>query len=115
MAMVFGVYPRECGATETASSYRARRARTRSIPASAGQPFKDLGDICGQEWAVYPRECGATVHRMPIMSRVVLRAVYPRECGATYANLRVIERLASDGLSPRVRGNLWRPEPARYV
>ena len=56
---------------------------TRSIPACAGEPA--------------------------VVARYNLRkAVYPRVCGGTLAAM--YQRVASSGLSPRVRGNLRRPQ-----
>ena len=90
------VYPRECGGTihivhkahdkvglsprVRGNRTRARRGRNewRSIPASAGEPYSDLGT--SRTVAVYPRECG----------------------GTTRARMMVYAR---EGLSPRVRGN----------
>ena len=114
------VYPRECGATfrrniNRTSLYglsprvrgnplpdRRRSRRTRSIPASAGQPFclnsATLG-LCGQ---VYPRECGATSDRHRGSAGPPNR-VYPRECGATEG--WHLSGGGQGGLSPRVRGN----------
>ena len=90
------VYPRECGATpyDGCTSYQigglsprvrgnhiaadSAGTRTRSIPASAGQPV--LSSTGGVDFTVYPRECGATA-----------------------AAARGIPD--TKGLSPRVRGN----------
>ena len=70
------VYPRECGATDTKWGYivdvdglsprvrgnhglHPRNERSsRSIPASAGQPYEVVGPELFE--SVYPRECGAT-------------------------------------------------------
>ena len=91
-----GVYPRECGGTQSSGSSitttlglspRVRGNREshmlligwpRSIPASAGEPVSDLGGKCGLR--VYPRECGGTVPKSTMPD-------------------------SSCGLSPRVRGN----------
>ena len=53
-------------------------ARSRSIPASAGQPF--CADCPRCLPAVYPRECGAAI--LPSSNGLPLFWVYPRECGA---------------------------------
>ena len=91
-----GVYPRECGGTRPRGWRRAgcgglsprvrgnpagrRRTgtRSRSIPASAGEPG-------GRR------------------SRAATAAVYPRECGGTRQAIADVE--PNEGLSPRVRGN----------
>ena len=91
-----GVYPRECGETDTLRlseddtgglSPRVRgnrrcnrrpKAAPGSIPASAGKPL-----IC---------KVAAEFHR-----------VYPRECGETEAEKDAVG--LTEGLSPRVRGN----------
>ena len=79
--LMIGVYPRECGAAETGSSFRqalgglsprvrGSRAQgrhsprcSRSIPASAGQPPSARRP--GRVVSVYPRECGAAFSRWP--------------------------------------------------
>ena len=114
------VYPRECGATEVLNTDegrqwglsprvrgnrprpRLRKARSGSIPASAGQPCIHLRhDIL--EW-VYPRECGATHDRRRRSGHQVrsipASAGQPRRvCGLCFRKT---------GLSPRVRGNRMR-------
>ena len=90
------VYPRECGGTHDVRGHResgaglsprvrgnplaSRPVRTasRSIPASAGEPW-------------------------PWSPSAVARRVYPRECGGTAWSLEAAS--AALGLSPRVRGN----------
>ena len=72
------VYPRECGGTSAMRicrpdsdglsprvrgnliSRRSHTAEYRSIPASAGEPARELFQKQGA--AVYPRECGGTFH-----------------------------------------------------
>ena len=93
------VYPRVCGGTADvcinalargglsprvrgnhAASYSASLS-SGSIPACAGEPLYGI--------------------RRPPLS-----AVYPRVCGGTTSTDN--QRIAANGLSPRVRGNLWR-------
>ncbi len=74
-----GLSPRVRGNPVSAS---VRLLTSGSIPASAGEPVLDHPDDVGV--AVYPRECGGTANFHPMR-----RAVF--------------------GLSPRVRGNPYRP------
>ena len=101
MSAKAGVYPRECGGTDgrrqCAAAVAGLSPRVRgnhaegpedgiaqgSIPASAGEP-------CGCV-------CVTCVH-----------VVYPRECGGTQYCAAFVP--GKPGLSPRVRGNLRRPQ-----
>ena len=95
----------------------------RSIPACAGEPAPN--PITSTATSVYPRVCGGT--RPPLPRRIIRRRqgigppalpqatrketpprrkVYPRVCGGTRASRRPTSIVI--GLSPRVRGNLWR-------
>ena len=100
---VHEVYPRVCGGTlvfgGTDKSYKGLSPRVRgnpggtrpgaslagSIPACAGEPLPSLGSRSRNR--VYPRVCGGTIPHIPTCR--------PRR-----------------GLSPRVRGNLWRLDAA---
>ena len=73
----------------------------RSIPACAGEP--PVCRPCTAVIRVYPRLCGGTIG---LPSAAAPPRVYPRLCGGTNARLEM--RLDADGLSPPVRGNLYR-------
>ena len=101
-----GVYPRACGGTHRrlyrrcpkpglSPRMRGNHLRTLSgvlgvgsIPAHAGEP-PDVG--------------GALAHT----------GVYPRACGGTY--MRQTSPKSSAGLSPRMRGNLPRPQAEHHI
>ena len=101
-AMLMRVYPRVCGGTPdlcdgklpaAGLSPRVRgnpgngktdTTQNRSIPACAGEPH--VGRVA-----------------------IDVRRVYPRVCGGT--KCRHFWTMSASGLSPRVRGNLWRYMP----
>ena len=86
-----------------------QKLRTRSIPASAGEPPRSSGSA-RPRW-VYPRECGEP--GTPSLPRTKLW-VYPRECGGTVQPTGWFARC--QGLSPRVRGNpLLIPRSNHYM
>ena len=103
------VYPRECGATQP--SYYMNRSHLglsprvrgnqllaglgelpkRSIPASAGQPFRKVQSTNASK--VYPRECGATAE-LPY-GLATLRGLSPRVRGNRVASFRVLSAMRS--------------------
>ena len=94
------VYPRVCGGT-LFGVHRSAICHSRSIPACAGEPRSSTTPRCCQK--VYPRVCGEPESQTTGYSS---RKVYPRVCGGT--SERVQAASLAVGLSPRVRGNLWR-------
>ena len=124
-----GLSPRVRGNPAGENVVNAGGPGSGSIPASAGEPERDLpDDNAGAFVRVYPRECGGTPPAELVIGRD-LRRVYPRECGGTSASTGVSSnagltrsipasagepqlparrtvRSSNSGLSPRVRGNL---------
>ena len=103
------VYPRECGGTVTGClSANGKHTRTRSIPASAGEPSRQ-----GTGWKSFADRVRGLSPRVRGNRNETrngtngnLRMVYPRECGGTFQDCdRMRLKGRRLGLSPRVRGN----------
>ena len=117
----FGVYPRACGGTGPSdrsalavwglsprvrgnhSSHPPTILWIRSIPARAGEPTQSSRAY--RRTRVYPRACGGQPVPLPVPRPPI--SVYPRACGGTDSIFSGISPNA--GLSPRVRGNPFRP------
>ena len=97
------VYPRVCGGTRV-----ARQPDGLDVglsPRVRGNQRK-WGPICGRSRSI--PACAGEPHRASINQRI--RTVYPRVCGGTNRELQ--PHKTGFGLSPRVRGNPSRPQPA---
>ena len=116
------VYPRVCGGTNSfVYPHREEANHERSIPASAGEPqVRDVSIKCPNH-GLSPRLRGNPGNYE--RSTSASDRVYPRVCGGTncmkalWARSMVcggFRKNDKNGLSPRLRGNRYKPHPRHY-